>query len=408
MESYAAALISPFDRKAIGSQIPDPYSFPTETQFIRQEFLLQAPATGNWDCVIMPNIYQSMLASVPLGGLNVAGTTGGVSTDTAWQYVSVASSALTNTSATIVGCVTSTNASLDFEQYRIVGYGVRIRPLSNNQTIAGRIIVGATPVARSAVYQPNGTNAANLIYQALDLPGLDTSGYISTEMLNMPDSMEASSAYIASQGGIEFRGKMVSPQALSFRPTNIVSSASVRQWGLASNAGATDIMMVPTAGTLNVQQLTVGTNGPFPLPVAGMSIYNTTAAGVITGSALGTITSVLVGGATVTLNYSASIVFSGAPIIFSLENATTSRIVDPNYILNAGWTGLIVRGIGCVSNSFSVEVIYHLEGPPTISTAGALTHGGKVNVHVDAQLLEQVNTYNNSSSSFKYVGSTAN
>jgi len=416
MEAYVSALLSPFDKKALGAQIPDQYSFPTETQFVRQEFLLTAqkvaPSIGSWDCIIMPNLFQSILNSCPANAVNLSGTVGGQYGDLTFQNpgsvgVGVASA------VNIGGCVTTTLAKAQLESYRIVGYGVRIRPISSFNSLAGRIIVAATPVARSALYDPPELALASNVYQALDLPSIDSSGYLTTELLNMPDSMEASVAYIHSRGGIEFRGKMTAPAALSFRPTSIIPSSDVKQWGLATQGVSPGDMFFrasTTAETSNTILLTPNTSQltdlyPCPLPIVGMNIWSvspSTFTKLAKGPSIDAISVSNTGVVTITLDAAYSRTAS-AVYIFSLDSGTANKIVDPNHILNEGWTGLCIRGVGCVANDFAIEVMYHVEGPPQIGTAGTLTGASHNSAYVDPDLLARVNAYNNSTNSFKYV-----
>ena len=421
MESYVSALLSPFSSKAKGAQIPDPYSFQTETQYVRSEFTINSQPNGlnlgSWDCVVMPNIFQSVLNSVPISGVNLASKVGGVYSDPQFQLACALATTSSGPAAFVnyAGCVTSTLAAQQLESYRIVGYGVRIRPLSALNDLCGKIIVAATPVARNCIFTPEVSKLANNVYQALDLPGVDQTGFITSEILNCPDSMSASVQYIASKGGIEFRGKMTSPCALSFRPTSFVANSLVRTWGLtASSAVDSSPEYYLQIQDAVASSLTFDLSGApaarmfSNIPIAGMQLFATTAAFAKSGTALATISSVtkiagtpdvmrITWGAATAIPVGIYILSENIPV------EATKPVVDPNFILNEGWSGLCIRGIGCNQNAFAIEVIYHVEGPPLIGNQGALTGATSREPFVDNELFVRVNEYNNSSNSFKYV-----
>ena len=73
-------------------------------------------------------------------------------------------------------------------------------------------------------------------------------------------------------------------------------------------------------------------------------------------------------------------------------NTFGSTLVDPDFINTGGWSSMSCRGYGLPENEdcLSLELIFHIEGPPVISgTLGALSNGAQF-PYVDTQLMNEV------------------
>jgi hypothetical protein len=238
--SYLAALTAPFSDDAMGAQVPDLYSFPTSTEYVKTEFTVYTQdSSGNCDFAVLPHIYQSFYASNAS-----ASVMGGVSIP---DFTTVPSLSPLNplTGCALAGVVTPAVLSSSFSQYRIVGFGARVRPLLAPLNQQGRLILASVPSGGTAfplgvfgsAYEavlnnaPSVTPNANLL-PWLGLPSVDGSGYLSTNMLNIPDAQEYAYSELGLKGGLEWVSKSTGPSTLDFLPAlnltglNTMSSAS--------------------------------------------------------------------------------------------------------------------------------------------------------------------------------------
>jgi len=90
---------------------------------------------------------------------------------------------------------------------------------------------------------------------------------------------------------------------------------------------------------------------------------------------------------------------SGSRGWFSSQSAlvglSAGTIVDPDFIKTSGWSQMSCRGFGLTPSQpvLSVELVYHIEGPPIISGQyGSITSGGQY-PYVDKSLMDEALEY---------------
>jgi len=227
-KKYVAALTNPFSKDAIGAQVPDVYSFPTETRFIKTDLKLFSDSDGNLDFSLLPNLFQSILTGTPedlshFANNNLHMNTIGSSAE--FQYTgadSVDGSA--DGKWNLGGVTVPSQLAAQLSQYRIVGWGARVRALVAPLVQSGRLIFSSTPSASNCLFEPNlGPNYGAVNYgdvcRYFKLP-LPDNGYLTAEMLNVPDAMECMFSDLSLSGGMQWVSKSTSPESLSFNSTN--------------------------------------------------------------------------------------------------------------------------------------------------------------------------------------------
>jgi len=159
---YAAALNAPFSEEALGAQIPDIFSYPTETKHFRQSFLITSDKNGNGEFILMPSPLFSVTA--PLQDVNGTAPEGqGTASSDIITQGFIVSPGLPNGFAgsdiqgpgagdintmSIHACTTSTVMAQVFSQYRVVGWGYKIRAIGSLSTTQGRLQVATIPAPR--------------------------------------------------------------------------------------------------------------------------------------------------------------------------------------------------------------------------------------------------------------------
>lgn len=208
LAKYFLALTDPFHPGAVGAKVPDQYSCPTITQTVRASFTITANSSGNAGLLVLPNVIASVAC--------FNGTCGDFSTIT-WGD---------NTATTQArwGVDPSTFAA-KMDNYRIVGYGVRMTGLSSMTNASGKFILGTYPITTNWATKdfPVGgttmaTNANNTQFKAWSSWGVPTSGSTLTPALlvNLPGSRVVS-AIEASENLFEINPRLSTPEAMNFR-----------------------------------------------------------------------------------------------------------------------------------------------------------------------------------------------
>lgn len=216
---YAVCLADPFDPNAEGAQVPDMYAFPTATALCRQSFTAQTIDTsGNLDFVVQPNplctiacsSYNNASQSVITGGTPWFGTNNNPN------------STGLNHGFSEFGVSSYTSLANTFTRYRVVGFGVRITSVLPSLTQQGQIFVAKVPALHQWAYYPNGgTDTAQAEWQQYlnyyELPPLDGSGFITTQMSQLQTFHENSVPNMTLNGGLEVVGQICSPVAFEWR-----------------------------------------------------------------------------------------------------------------------------------------------------------------------------------------------
>jgi len=138
---FARQLSCPFDPQTLGCQVPDPFSFPTQTYHLHQTNLITCGTASAGSVVFLPNPFLSML---DLGG-TVSGTpcvsqtsfsAFGASSGKQYVYASTAATSLNNLLST----------------FRVVSWGLKISNLQPELSATGRIIVSYFPIGDTVPY----------------------------------------------------------------------------------------------------------------------------------------------------------------------------------------------------------------------------------------------------------------
>lgn len=221
---YVTCLSHPFSPHGKGAQVPDMYSFPTQTNILQTVYTLSTTdTTGNIDFVVQPNPLATVAASY--GALGTPQLAGG----NAWWSNNYAATA-TNRGFTESGMVTQSSLAAVYARYRVVAFGLRIRCLLPPINQSGRLICSKVPSMEEFACYPNyvGQASWSQYLSFYQLPNIDTTtGYMSNSMLALPSSHENMVAGLSMDGGLEVVGTMCSPLALTFRDasnTSVVGS----------------------------------------------------------------------------------------------------------------------------------------------------------------------------------------
>lgn len=428
INAYLEALTNPFSREAIGAQVPDMYSFPTETQMVKCIFTLGNDTEGNLDFVITPSLFQTIICGSPLVGATQGNcpnrsvaTIGGIwisdfnpTSGVMVQVAPVVSSTLSLCQGSWIsaGVVDPAVVSSQMQRYRIVGMGCRINCLAAPLNQQGKLVLASFPSPRLCFPTRLAGNTGNVattasnasyatVMQWLDLPWPDASGYATTEILNVPEAQSVTVADLAVNGAIQWVNKPTATGNVAFRDsfndvqvTNDLTLGETLSGSSGSALSYTISNALSSVGSNKVTGVTVVSPG---LPPVGA---------VLASGTLATLAGFPVG--TYVIGYDDDT--SGAPIaIYLSANATSvqttvgvftytipgssSSTIDPDYYRIDGWESLVVRGtaMGTTANAcqLTVEVIFHVEGCPYVSgSVGSFINGGEA-PPVDPILLQR-------------------
>lgn len=329
--AYVVALSHPFQPEAQGAQIPDLFSFPTQTNVTRQVFTVSTDGSGNCDFVIQPNILSTIAAKNILTNGTTGTVTSQISGGNAWFQSEV------QNGFSEFGLVDPAQLAQIYARYRLVAMGVRIKSLIPPLNQQGRIICAKVPsLSHMAVYSsgletgiqpnmagvypaqtPNATWEDYLGYY--ELPGIDGSGFISNSMLSLPSAHENSVSGMSLDNGLEIVPTVCSSDFSKWRD-GVCSSA------LDNNEPGT-----------NTTQYQWGQN---------------------------------VGGV--------------AP-----DGSILTLQLDEDFLMQGGWSVLAFRASGLAPNPsgsppvavFDVEIVMHLEGLPPVGNTALVTSARMPPVH---------------------------
>lgn len=163
-KSYTAALVAPFSQGALGAQIPDIFSYPTDTKHFRQTFSIKLDKNGAFEGVILPSPVFSIMAPaqwssgevngpIPLilGGFpTVECSTNGIHPALVpnANLPAVVTPPFFLNSMQVNSCCSSTTMANAFSQFRVVGWGWKIRALTNLSNTQGRVQFSSIPAPR--------------------------------------------------------------------------------------------------------------------------------------------------------------------------------------------------------------------------------------------------------------------
>jgi len=250
LRSYACALMSPFDARALGAKIPDMYSYPVATYHSEGTVTLSSNSAGVASVLITPDPFCTMVDMTT---------------------TSVNSSSMTAYTSTPVAYASATigNMSNLLTNYRVVGGGISIRNLLPPTTATGRLIAATVPMSDQT---PGPNFLANIIsnnfYVGSRLIGADmtvsATGGLTAGILNLPGAKELTIQDLIAES-LDIHFKPVSPNAFEFKSasgqaiaaagtivttaaavatgTGVVYSSSADSWASAAPTGFDCILL---------------------------------------------------------------------------------------------------------------------------------------------------------------------
>lgn len=237
-DKYAAALVRPFDPNAEGAQVCDEYCFPTATAKLTRTFTLSTlSGQSNIDFVLQPNPICTLASQEQY----VSGTTwndqitGGIY----WTRTAVtgAIGGGGSNGFSEQGMCTQATLGNTFTRYRVVGFGTRLESIMPATQQQGSVFMSKIPsLATWGNYAGSSPSTTNPGYWAeylafYGLPPVDSTGFVSTQMLQLPTSCQYSVPDMSVHTGIETVGTKCSPKALEFRDGNFVDILTAQGGG---------------------------------------------------------------------------------------------------------------------------------------------------------------------------------
>ncbi len=232
LTQYHLALTDPFHPGAVGAKVPDQYATPTITQTVRASLTLTANSAGEIGALVFPNPVASTYLYAGNGSDFSTITWGDNTTTTQARW----------------GVDPTTFAS-KFDNYRIVGYGIRVTGLSSMTNASGKFIMGSYPVQSKWVTKdfPVGgvtmaTNA-NFTHIATEtdwgMP-VASGSHRPSLLVNLPGSTVVS-AIEAAENVYEITPRISSPEALNWRDSgdSVIGTDIVGQTGAPLNSVTT-------------------------------------------------------------------------------------------------------------------------------------------------------------------------
>lgn len=200
--AFRVAMTNPFSEGAMGARIPAPFSCKSTTLHSKGRIVMKTDTNGNMDFVYMPGALVSFM-SANMGLLT------GIPMTYSQNFNFVG------------GLVTRSFFSTAYASYRSTGGGVRMKNLLPMTSPFGRIIVAKIPVTKNFF----GVNAlanvgmqySNLLAKLTGAASLiDTTGYITPAILELPDSFEITNGDILTKA-MELVSKVSSSAAMDLK-----------------------------------------------------------------------------------------------------------------------------------------------------------------------------------------------
>lgn len=209
---YWLALTDPFHPDAVGARVPDLYSAHTATYTVRASLTVTANASGAATQFVFPNpvtsVFNQQGASPDFAALT-------------WGDNTVANGARWGIDQAALG------SKLD--NYRIVGYGIRVTNMSSMTTSQGKFFMGSYPV-NSTWHTKDFTvggavlpTSAGLTRAATTAPWgvpLDAAGNFNSSLLAQYPGTVIRSALEMGEEAYDVAARPVDPRAFSFRTSN--------------------------------------------------------------------------------------------------------------------------------------------------------------------------------------------
>lgn len=201
---YLAALTHPFSKQAEGARVPEPYAINTVTRKIHQPIVLTTNAGGGFDLSVQPHLLASYVC--------FSGTiSGGAGT---WVPNN------TPAGVSMRSAVTGSALAALALNYRIVAFGVRIKPNLDFTKAGGRVYGAVLP---ASVELPNGFDVGTTLTNVaacFAIPFDSTANAISTNIVNMPRGFQFTTSELMAEGGAEIVFPICGAAATTFLEAN--------------------------------------------------------------------------------------------------------------------------------------------------------------------------------------------
>jgi len=257
VETFATALVHPFNPEAVGCKVPDLFSFPTTAYHTRATFTMGGTSTnttGNFGFVAMPSPYATLF-DISTSGQCVI-TKGGA----------VRFPNLTN----VYGLSLESQMASVCTDWRMVGGGIRIRNLQAPISAQGRIYVAVVPVTDGLppqLYLNSGTTSGVPNSTGLDAIyancGLPTAALMNSSAIqNLPLANDYVVSSLVAGDEIDINFPVFHPHFYTFKcgasDYRYNSTSNQGDWGLtatsslSSNPGIRDNMSIQGSAAIVV------------------------------------------------------------------------------------------------------------------------------------------------------------
>jgi hypothetical protein len=208
---YVLALTDPFHPGASGARVPDMYAAPTDTLMLRASHTITVNSSGAAGIVCMPNVVASAY----------------LYNGTSPEFLTTTYQDATTSTFSRWGATPATLAA-KLDNYRIVGYGLRVTNMSSMTNVSGKVIMGSYPIDSNwatkdfpvggATAPTNAAGTAAALNASIGIPL--SSGSISPNLwVNYPGTQVRSGMELGEKA-FEVVARPVDPRAFEFIGTN--------------------------------------------------------------------------------------------------------------------------------------------------------------------------------------------
>jgi hypothetical protein len=217
--SYQESLSQPFSPDALGSRVPDSFSFPTVTYHSHSTTVLGNAASSGLSLgavLVIPNpiitLFDMSVLDNGATAANVCVTSTGMN-----RY----DNTVTHPLSAAYGATTQADLGLKFAMYRIASWGIKISNLLPELSATGRIIIAPLPIGDTIPNYIELING-NALSMANSITGLGPATLNSSAMLNWPGAFELSFGDLM-RGDVELCGMYTSPAFFEFKSASTFS-----------------------------------------------------------------------------------------------------------------------------------------------------------------------------------------
>ena len=390
-DSYPIAVCDPFNPRAEGAQVPDMYSFPSQTAQLRTQFTLSNLAgQSNMDFVVQPNPFNTLAVSIPSPGSGVnpiLKPITGVSGGNLFAWSNSSANAPVRGFAEY-GLTTADSLADQFSRFRVVGFGWRLRTLAAPLNVQGSIVACQVPSTKEWLN-------CSLAHQTVEAADDNQPGQLPPPLTDPPSSyMPATGnptySLPTTYAAPAYSCSTLLPATFSTNDDVPPTSDDVYQQSFITptwpqyldyyELPSSDINGFITEGIVNMPMAYQGTmpnlstNGG--LEVVGRisspeafnwhnssndpGFFSSTSAGGTSGHKFSTSGKLL-------LDLEAEVVPQGGNALSMYTNQIVG-VCDDEYTFQGGWSTSAVRISGLNSSAtgaqFTLDIIMHLEGQP--------------------------------------------